>query len=184
LDHPHLTSCTTDYGESHYLKDPTASDAQPNSQAWVDGMSHAGWLDMTAYYASAFKTGAFPDIAEDKVYLWARPHARDASAASDPVGKPSNFQLVDDALWAVVFAKDDGKVVLSTQADGSGGQEFDVQKGVNKLSVPIAAGGSMKATLTRGGATVLEVDPEFTFQGAPQTFNYNAFVAFSKGDSA
>jgi glucan endo-1,3-alpha-glucosidase len=80
-----------DYGESSYIG-PIAG-AQPNSQAWVDGFDHTAWLNMTAYYAEAFKTGVYPTIAEDKIYMWTRPHSKDADAP-DSVGKPSNFDLV------------------------------------------------------------------------------------------
>lgn len=52
-----------------------------------------GWLDMTSYYATAFKTGAYPAITKDKIYMWSRTHPRDANAP-DPVGKPANFELV------------------------------------------------------------------------------------------
>jgi hypothetical protein len=52
------------------------------------------WLDMTSYYAAAFKTGFYPAITQDKIYLWARPHQRDATATSDSVPKPTNFELV------------------------------------------------------------------------------------------
>ena len=50
---------------------------------------------MTSYYATAYKTGSYPQIETDKIYMWARPHAVDADAP-DPVGKPDNFQLVSD----------------------------------------------------------------------------------------
>jgi hypothetical protein len=53
----------------------------------------SGWLDMTAYYARAFKTGAYPTIQRDKVYVWARPHPRDASS-SDHIPRPTNYELV------------------------------------------------------------------------------------------
>ena len=48
---------------------------------------------MTKYYATAFKTGSYPNVTEDKLYLWARPHPKDANAP-DAVGKPDNYQLV------------------------------------------------------------------------------------------
>jgi glucan endo-1,3-alpha-glucosidase len=84
-----------DYGESHYIG-PIEGD-QPNSQAWVDGFNHTAWLDMTTYYANAFKTGSYPEITQDKIYLWSRPHPRDATASSDSVGKPQSYQLLEDA---------------------------------------------------------------------------------------
>lgn len=97
-----------DYGESHYVG--PIKGAQPNSQAWVDGMEHTGnylvclalfpladlqigWLELTAYYAAAFKTGEFPNIEKDKIFMWSRTHPTLATAP-DPVGQPANFELV------------------------------------------------------------------------------------------
>jgi glucan endo-1,3-alpha-glucosidase len=82
---------STDYGESSYIG-PIEGD-QPNSQAWTNHFPHDGWLKMTRYYASAFKSGAYPTITEDNVYIWSRPHSRDAWAA-DPVGRPQNADWV------------------------------------------------------------------------------------------
>ena len=79
-------------------------------------------------------------------------------------------------MWAVVLASAAGEVTLTTSDTTS--QTFPVTPGVNELSLPIAAGGFMKATLTRNGQTVLDFQPEgFTFNPTPATFNYNAFVA-------
>ena len=64
---------------------------------------------MTNYFATGYKTGSYPAITEDKLYLWARPHPSNANAP-DPVGKPDNFQLDQDVLWAVVFATAPGTV--------------------------------------------------------------------------
>jgi hypothetical protein len=36
----------------------------------------------------------------------------------------------------------------------------------------------MRGTLARGGATLVDVNPEFTFDGAPKSYNFNAVVAF------
>ena len=82
---------STDYGESSYIG-PIEGD-QPNSQAWTNSFPHDGWLKMTRYYANAFKSGAYPAITEDNVYLWSRPHSKDAWAP-DYVGRPHNADWV------------------------------------------------------------------------------------------
>ena len=51
------------------------------------------WLGLTQYYATAFKTGSYPTIEKDQIYMWSRPHSSSAQAP-DPVGQPDNFQLV------------------------------------------------------------------------------------------
>ena len=49
---------------------------------------------MTNYYATAFRTGTYPPITEDQIYMWARPHPKDAIAWNDTVGKPTSYELV------------------------------------------------------------------------------------------
>jgi glucan endo-1,3-alpha-glucosidase len=149
---------------------------------------------MTSYYATAFKTGSYPTVTKDQIFLWARPHPKDANSG-DSVGKPTTWETVRlvsfarfartkttlqtlDAVWALVLATADGTVTLSTT--NSDAKTFDVKAGANKLSIPISAGGGMSATLTRNGATVASVKPDFTFNGSPPNYNYNAFVAYSQ----
>jgi glucan endo-1,3-alpha-glucosidase len=50
-------------------------------------------MEMTKYYAIAFKQGSYPPIIQDEVFLWARPHPRDAFAP-DHVPRPNNAELV------------------------------------------------------------------------------------------
>jgi glucan endo-1,3-alpha-glucosidase len=80
-----------DYGESHYLA--PVRGAQPNSQAWVDGFPHTPWLALNAYFARAFKEGHMPPIERDKIFLWARPHPKGATAP-DHVPRPRDWELV------------------------------------------------------------------------------------------
>ena len=80
-----------DYGESLYIG-PMEGD-QPNLQAWTNQFPHDGWVKMTHYYANAFNTGAYPTVTQDNVYLWSRPHSKDAWA-TDYVGQPHNSDWV------------------------------------------------------------------------------------------
>ncbi|PPR02844.1 hypothetical protein CVT24_002322 [Panaeolus cyanescens] len=162
-----------DYGESHYIG-PIKGD-QPKSQAWTDGMDHTGWLELTGYYATAFKTGQFPTVEKDKLFMWSRPHPAKASSP-DPVPQPTNYELFEDTVWAVVMATAPSTVTLTTSSTTS--KSFEVPAGVSKLAIPISAGGMMKGTIERDGQVVLELNPsQFQFQGSPSTYNYNAFVA-------
>ncbi|KAH9922777.1 glycoside hydrolase [Epithele typhae] len=162
-----------DFGESHYIG-PQHGQLPVGSDAWVDGMDHSGFLALTNYFATQFKTGTAPAIEKDLLVMYARPHPRDAKPA-DPVGAPTDFQLFQDKMWAVVLATADGQLTLTD--GGANTQTFPVTAGVNKLSLPIAAGGIMHGTLTRAGATVVDLKPDFTFNPNPAAFNYNAFTA-------
>ncbi|KAJ8593966.1 glycoside hydrolase [Rhizopogon salebrosus TDB-379] len=165
-----------DFGESHYIG-PIEGD-QPMSQAWVDGNDHTGWLALTSYYASAFKTGTYPTPAKDQLVMWSRPHPASASASSDSVGRPANYQLTQDMVWAVVLATSPATVELSTSPTQS--QTFSVPAGISKLSIPIQAGGTMHGTLSRAGQTVVDLQStNFTFEAQPLTYNFNVQVIAS-----
>ena len=83
------------------------------ADAWVTGFDHSGklgsislffdwrfhaWLQgfttMTKYYADAWRTGTYPTITKNQIFLSARPHSRDLIISSDPVGQPANSQWV------------------------------------------------------------------------------------------
>jgi len=165
-----------DYGESHYIG--PIEGAQPNSQAWVDGFNHTGWLNMTSYYATAFKTGTYPTISKDQIFMWSRPHPANATAP-DPVARPTNYQVTADKIWVVVFATSPANVTLSTSSTES--QTFNVTTGATKLSLPINAGGFMKAVLQRNGQTIIDLQPQnFSFEASPSSYNFNALVVSSE----
>ena len=135
---------------------------------------------MTAYYAAAFKTGTYPKITQDKIYMWAHPHMKD-STSSDSVGKPTNYALSEDSIFALVFAQAASTVWISTGScpcDLTQGQTFSVAAGVTQLNVPLLAGMTMRATLTRNGQTLVNLAPSgYKCTNTPSTYNYNAFVA-------
>ncbi|KAJ3553146.1 hypothetical protein NM688_g3772 [Phlebia brevispora] len=169
--------CTwNDFSESHYIG--LIHGSQPNSQAWVDGFDHSAWLNMTSYYATAYKTGSCPAITQDKICIWARPHPKKANAP-DPVGKPSNFEMTQDLMWAVVFATLPATVTLWTSDSNS--QTSNVQAGVTKLNMPLTeTGGYMRAMLRRDGVVIMDFTPSgYHYEPNPSAYNYNAFTAGS-----
>lgn len=76
-----------------YNAHETTQGAQPNSQAWVNGYPHTAWLSLNQYFARAFRDGTYPKIERDRIFMWARPHPRDADA-KEAVPRPDNWQLV------------------------------------------------------------------------------------------
>jgi hypothetical protein len=78
---------------------PTMSDT-----FWHMGLlannDHQAWADYTWYYATWWKSGASPTIATDRVYMWARPHPKNAAVCSnDGVGSVLNANWADDLLY-------------------------------------------------------------------------------------
>lgn len=183
-----------DYGESHYLA--PVRGAQPQSQGWVDGFPHDPWLVLNAYFARAFKEGSMPPIEQDQIFVWARPHPKDATAL-DPVSRPDYWQVVslrksqspagaqaqrfvqtDDLFWVVVFARAPCTALLATGDEDP--SQFSCSAGVSKLSYPLRVGYGMHAELIRDGVVVAQCNPgEFVFQAAPKVYNFNAYVAAS-----
>ncbi|KZT01299.1 glycoside hydrolase family 71 protein [Laetiporus sulphureus 93-53] len=165
-----------DYGESHYIG-PIEGD-QPNSQDWVDVMPHEGWLAMLDDYATVFRSGIYPEITEDQLYIWARPHPKLATASDDSVGDPTNYQLMEDVLWAAVFAKASATVELTTSVTTT----ITVPSGVAKTYMVLATGYGMSGKIIRDDDTVVSVDPgdAYTFEADPEYYNLNAYVAYAK----
>ncbi|KAB5588576.1 Glucan endo-1,3-alpha-glucosidase agn1 [Ceratobasidium theobromae] len=164
-----------DYGESTYVGPLTG--AIPSSTTWINDFDHQGWLNMTFYYATAFKTGQYPIIVKDRIFLFARPHPANAKASNDTIEKPRDFELTEDRLGAVVFASAPGTVTLS--ADPSKPDTFEVPAGVSKLQIPLVPGQGIAATLTRNGTTVIKMKPDFHFDPNPAKYNYNAATFFA-----
>jgi len=170
-----------DFGESHYVGPVRPHSAQPNSQAWVDGYDHQGWLPLTSYYAAAFKSGSYPAITKDQVVMWARPHSKNAVATSDNVPKPTNWELTSDTLWAIALLTSPATVTLSTCPSNS--RTFSLPAGVSKISIPLQSGGNLHAVVSRPGQnnTVDVQSSGYTYQeGSVPTYNFNAFVVASE----
>ncbi|TFK45075.1 glycoside hydrolase family 71 protein [Crucibulum laeve] len=165
-----------DYGESHYIG--PIKGAQPNSQAWVDGYNHEAWMHLNRYFMKAFKTGAYPTIEKDQIFLWARPHPKDVHA-SEGVPRPTNWELTDDTLWAVILATTPATVEIYTTEVKK--EIFEVKAGLTKLSCALTPDGGMRATMRRSAQTVAECNPVgFRFERRPGVHNFNAFVAMSR----
>ncbi|KAF7297978.1 hypothetical protein HMN09_01018700 [Mycena chlorophos] len=165
-----------DYGESHYIC-PTIRGAQPNSQKWVDGFSHAAWARLNGYFARAFRDGVFPNIERDEIFWWARPHARDAVAPQDEVPRPRNWELTDDKCWIVILATAPAHVSMA--AGDQDVVEADIEAGLTRLSRSLVVGEGIRVTLHRAGKLVVEFrPPDFEFVGTPTVHNFNALSSW------
>ncbi|KAI0711667.1 glycoside hydrolase family 71 protein [Earliella scabrosa] len=163
-----------DFGESHYVGPVLGM--QPMSEAWVNGFDHQGWLDLIKYYVAAYKTGTYPSITKDRVYLWARLYPANATAP-DPVGRPANYQWTQDYLWAVTQLTAPANVTLSC---GTSSQRTVVPAGVSKLKLPLSTNCAVKAVVVRGSNTTVNMAPAgFNYSTRPTAYNFNAFVAAS-----
>ncbi|GFZ50872.1 Endo-1,3-alpha-glucanase agn1 [Saitozyma sp. JCM 24511] len=145
-----------DYGESHYVG-PIGVD-QPNSQGWTNGMPHTAWLSLIAYYAPAWKTGSYPTVT-DQVWLWSRPHPKDATPTNPTNARPSNADYTDDNLYVVVTLASAANVNIRS---GSNSATWSLPSGLSKLSLA-SSPGTIGTTITRGSTTVKNYDSTGTF---------------------
>ncbi|KAJ7048982.1 glycoside hydrolase [Mycena amicta] len=147
-----------DFGESDYFG-PVRVD-QPAGTTWADGYPHTAWFDMSAYYIQAFKTGVYPQITQDVIYYWARPHPHTAIVSSDG-NRPDNWDWTDDYLWVAAFCSTTCTVKLQV---GTSTATFTNQPaGVNKLKLPLAAG-QITVIMTKNGQTVIsKTDPDYLY---------------------
>ncbi|KDQ55491.1 glycoside hydrolase family 71 protein [Jaapia argillacea MUCL 33604] len=163
-----------DFGESHYLG-PRHGD-QAGSEAWTNGYDHTDWLDLLSYYIEAYKTGIYPSIEKDRIFLWARLSPA-AANAPDSVGKPNHWDWTQDYLWAVVLLTAPAQVQLSC---GTTRNTYTVPAGLSRLQLPFSQSCSVQASVIRDDLTTLTLAPNgFNFQTNPSSYNFNAFVAAS-----
>lgn len=161
-----------DYGESTYIG-PIGKD-MPSGTTWVTGFDHTPFLQMTGYYAWAFKTGQYPTITSDKIFFWGRPHSKNAGASNDGIGKPTNSDWTSDNLWIVLFSTGSGSLKVTM---GSSTSTFSVVAGVNKFTLGLAQASSVTAVLTRNGSQVFSVQGVVTYTNSPSTYNWNYAAA-------
>ena len=89
-------------------------------------------------------------------------------------------------MFAVVLATAPANITLSTPQPGQNATSanivtFAVPKGMSQLNYRLIPGNGMRATLTRAGKTVVDVNPTtYNFNPNPSVYNYNAFVAGGK----
>lgn len=59
---------------------------------------HTDILPLVKYYATAWKTGVYPKITQDQVFVMARPHPALAGASGDNIGAPTGRDRVSAVL--------------------------------------------------------------------------------------
>ncbi|CAK5270188.1 unnamed protein product [Mycena citricolor] len=169
-----------DFGESDYFGPVTAN--QPTGTTWADNFPHTAWMDMSAYYIQAFKTGVYPTVTKDVIYFWARPHPHDATATADPLPQPANYAWTSDYLWAAAFCSSTCTVTLKSGTSSS--QTWtNLGAGVNLLQLPLAPG-RVSVAMSKGSTTVLSASPtDFTYVSVPSLYNLNVYVGAASATS-
>ena len=128
---------------------------------------------MTGYYTTAFKTGVWPSITADKIFIWGRPHGVNDNAP-DGLGRPDRYTWATDKLQAVLFSTGAGSLTIT---QGSSSTTTQVKAGVNKISLDLGTAQGVTAVLTRGGSQVFSFSAPISFGHSPSSYNFNANTA-------
>jgi glucan endo-1,3-alpha-glucosidase len=113
---------------------------------------------LVAYYAPAFKTGAYP-AAQDNLWLWTRPHPKWANPTNPTAPQPSGVGNTDDNLYAIVTLSAPANVTISS---GNNNGSWYLPAGMNKISLG-SAPGAIGGQIMRGGSMVKSYNSNGTF---------------------
>ncbi|KAI5450005.1 hypothetical protein NCC49_003767 [Naganishia albida] len=165
-----------DYGEAHYIGD-IAGDQPPESRLYTTGIPHTDILPLVKYYATAWKTGAYPKITTDQVFVMARPHPAAAGASGDNIGAPTGRDRTQDNFYAQVHLTAPAVVYLKTKSETT---TFNGVAGVNRFEAPLEVGSGVEVLVGRNGQSVASVTiPDYTFTANPVRYNFNYYIASS-----
>ncbi len=166
-DNPELVELVTwnDYQEdSNLMPNRWGWDKVASSKVMFD--HDESYLDVTAYYAGAYKHGVYPEIRQDKAYLAYRHRSRNAQKSYNPVTKqwmdarmPPSRPLeqihddLQDAVYVTAFLTDDAEIALR-----QGDRVFrgHLTKGISHFEAPMVPGTTPEVTISRNGKTVLD----------------------------
>jgi len=162
-----------DYGESSYIG-PIGGDMPSDVRYYVnDKFPHEDILSLVNFYSTAWKTGRWPAITKDQVWVMARPHAR--YGASGGYGPPAGRDFTQDSFYAQVHLTADATVTLCS---GACVTKAGVA-GINRFSQPMTAGQGISVEIKRNGQVTTRLNPPFTFQGNADRPNFNYLIKSS-----
>jgi glucan endo-1,3-alpha-glucosidase len=132
---------------------------------------HAGYLELSKYYISWYKTGRQPPINQDALFYFYRSHPQHA-VASDTNDIPVTwwFGDVQDVIYNTVFLTAPAQLVVSS---GGNLSTNTLAAGIQSLRTPFAPG-PQSFTLLRNGTNLLYVQGPTIL---PQITNYDFFPA-------
>ncbi|OAV90095.1 hypothetical protein PTTG_03287 [Puccinia triticina 1-1 BBBD Race 1] len=195
-----------DYGESHYLRDPQPSANLPSgmvsSLQYVDGFSHTAFLNMLSYFNQWYKTGTPPVMNQTTMYIWYRPHVKNAPATDDLLPAPafanttedriygyvipapnttvsavrilSGYQVLEQALFPLneTSPSVNGSNLCQIVEDLSNNNEAEVDGTGILISAPLEPGNQLLELLNDKGETLISLQGR-PVDALPKTYNFN-----------
>jgi len=151
--------------------------------SWPGDKTHfdrdEAYLDVTSYYASWFRTGVAPEIAQDRLYFTYRARSKDQTQVWDS----SKKAWVDIRLceWPYEQIHDDVRDFVYASAfltapatlrckSGDASESFSLPKGVSHVKIPLKPG-SPEFKLERDGKAVVDVSGRKQVVDKPDELN-------------
>jgi len=132
-----------DYPERSYIGPTTA----PWGADQVKDFPHLGFLGLTKYFTQAYKTGTYPTVDQETVFVFYRASSSAATAPNDPLGPIQNCQSMDDYIYVVTMLRNSADLAITS---GSVIQHFTVSEGLSTVSIPFQQGAQAVQVLRDG----------------------------------
>jgi hypothetical protein len=176
-----------DWGEATYVAPfGPRSQTEFSKGHWGKLLSHTSYLDASRYYIDWFKSGKKPAIERDSLYYFYRLHPRSVAAKVNSLipmksvagmadalsGAPSGANELQDKVFVSCFLRAPAKLTISS---GKAQQAFDLDSGVQHVSMPFAPG-KQRFVLARNGATIFDKTGEHEISATDRSSNFNYFA--------
>jgi hypothetical protein len=172
---------------AEYVQLVTWSDYSENGQFAPSAVSGYCNLDIGSYYLTRFKTGSYPTILRDAIYLSHRNQPMDATITGGQTKRMAQWQRggtltpVKNEVEALVFLTAPATVAITV---GGVSTNFSAGAGMSSFSAPLRDG-TVSAKAVRSSATVAEVTSPVPVQSAvprddPMYFQFSSIRGTSQ----
>ena len=166
-----------DWGESTYLAPIAQGDAAiVDANQWGMLPTHRGFLALSRFMSSWFKTGRQPSIEQEQVFLAYRLHPADAEGDRTPpkreMARPDGVAALTDRVSVLTLLREPATAIVRI---GGAVTRQDMPAGLATMFAPLRPG-SVEVTVERGGKAIggLAGKLPVTTDGAIGNFNIYA----------
>ncbi|CEP01023.1 hypothetical protein PBRA_008335, partial [Plasmodiophora brassicae] len=178
---PDLVEIVTwnDYAESSYIG-PQAPMIYSSECPPATNYSHDAYLELTRYFSTRWKTGAYPVIGREKLFIFYRTHSKNAVPMADPYNPNpvNNSQVIDDMLYVATMLYTSAMLTMNS---GSNTSTVRAPTGFSIFSLGQDQG-LQSAVLKRNGDVILSVVGDLPFSNHIVYRNFNVYSKFVQAD--
>lgn len=156
--------------QADYIQLVTWSDYSEGGEFNYSIANGSTLLDLTAYYATAWKLGSYPTILQDAIYL----SHRDQLSSSTPTGgqtsflqhwnRGANVTAIQDVVEVLTMLTSSAQVTVTI---GGVNHTYTAPAGVNVQYYPLVAGAAPSAVAIRNGTAVAQITSSVAVLASP-----------------